>query len=157
MTGTGAGPGGPAPARPPVTLASLIRDWGDAYTIGYDRDWWTAARRDGRAVLYARALATLESALDANYRTRPVPRTCDPPQDSPGDAPDSDPGGLAEDESFLLAALAEAFPAWAISYSYTNGTWTARTRKKTIRHESAVLLCAAMVLAERRHRQSPAG
>jgi hypothetical protein len=56
-----------------------------------------------------------------------------------------------------LAALAEAFPAWAISYSFTTGTWTARTRKKTLCHASAVLLCAAMVLAERRYRQSPAG
>lgn len=75
----------------------------------------------------------------------------------PGDSQDRDPDGLDVDESFLLAALAQAFPAWAISYSFTTGTWTARTRKQTIRHHSAVLLCAAMVLTERRYRQSSAG
>jgi hypothetical protein len=68
-----------SPAGPPVTLASLIWDWGSAYTIGYDRDWWTAARRDGRAVLYAHTLADLESAIEANYRHRPVARDFDPP------------------------------------------------------------------------------
>jgi hypothetical protein len=142
------------PAGPPVTLASVIWDWGGAYTIGYDRDWWTAARRDGRAVLYAHTLTLLESAIEANYRARPVPRAFDPPD--PGTAAaDDDPAG--DDEGFLLAALAEAFPAWAISYSYTTGTWTARTRKQTIRHASAVLLCAAMVMAERRHRRPATG
>jgi hypothetical protein len=146
----------PGPGGPPVTLASLIWDWGGAYVIGYQHDQWTATRRDGHALLTRPTLAGLDTVINADYRTDPVPRTCDPTT-TPGQDEDEDEAGPGEDESFLLAALAEAFPAWAISYSFTNSTWTARTRKKIIRHGSAVLLCAAMVLAERRHRQSPAG
>lgn len=143
----------PPPAGPPVTLDSLVWDWGSAYVIGYRNDQWTATRRDGRAVLARATLAALATVIDADYRTGPVSRDCDPPASSGG--VDEPGGGPGEDESFLLAALAEAFPAWAVSYSYTTGTWTARTRKKTLTHGSAVLLCAAMVLAERRHRGLP--
>lgn len=143
---------GPAGALPPPTLAHLVWGWGSAYAIGYGQDQWRAARRDGRAVLAAHTLAGLAAAIEADYRHRPVPREFDPPGIAPGD--DDAPG---DDEPFLLAALQAAFPAWAITYDPGTRTWTARTRRKTICQNSAVLLCAAMVLIERRYRQYTGG
>jgi hypothetical protein len=150
------GPGGLPPAGAPITLETLLWDWGDAYTIGYRHDEWLAARRDDLAVLCAATLPGLDQMIQADYRNHPVPRECDlPDRRRPGQGRRR--GGAGDDESFLLTALAEAFPAWTISYSFTTGTWTARTRKKTIRQPTAVLLAAALVLGERRYRQSPAG
>jgi hypothetical protein len=61
---------------------------------------------------------------------------------------------LGDDERFLLAAMQAAFPAWTIEYSSHARAWIARTRKKTICEPSAVLLCAALLLIERRARQA---
>jgi hypothetical protein len=150
---------GPAGAVPPVTLASLIWGWGDPYAIGYGQDQWRAARRDGRAVLAAHTLAGLEAAIEADYRHRPVPRECDPPAtgigtdtDTDTDAGQDEPPG--EDEGFLLAAMRTAFPAWTIEYSTHTHAWIAHTRKKTICENSAVLLCAALLLIERQARRA---
>ena len=145
---------GPTPA--PVTLAGLVWHWGSAYAIGYRDDQWTATRRDGRGVLTRPTLAALETVIEADYRTDPVSRAFDPIGTPQGheDADDDRPGA---DESFLLAALAEAFPAWVISYDSTARTWTARTGKKTICEPTAVLLCAALVMAERRSRPLAGG
>ena len=56
-------------------------------------------------------------------------------------------------ESFLLAALRSAFPAWTVGYSTGAGVWIARAAAATICENSLVLLCAGLVLAERRDRQ----
>jgi hypothetical protein len=144
-----------SPATPPVTLSALLWDWSDAYTIGYQHDQWTAARRDGRATLRRPTLATLETAIQADYRTRPVPRTFDPPA-TPGD--DRTDDRTTGDESFLLTALQQAFPAWTISYDTAARSWTAQTPTTTIRQPTAALLCAALAGASRRtHRPSDPG
>lgn len=109
---------GPAGPMPPVTLASLMWDWGSAYAIGYGGDQWLAGRRDGGGVLAADALAGLEAAIEADHRHRPVPRQYGPPDTSTGLEEDEAPG---DDESFLLAALQAAFPAWVISYDPAPG------------------------------------
>jgi hypothetical protein len=67
------------PAGPPVTLATLIWDWGGAYAISYGEDQWIAARRDGRAVLITETLTGLETDIQDDYRYQPVPRNSDPP------------------------------------------------------------------------------
>jgi hypothetical protein len=146
MTGT--------PATPPVTLAAVVWDWSDAYMIGYQHDQWTATRRDGRTTLKRPTLAMLDTAIQADYRTRPVPRAFDPP--APGDdTTDDRPAG---DESFLLTAMQKAFPAWTISYDTATRSWTAQTPATTIRQPTAALLCAALAGAARRaHRASDPG
>lgn len=145
-------PVGPGQARPSATLASLAWRWGDAYHLGYRNDQWTAGRRDGRGVLAADTLSGLEAAIKADYRDRPVPRDFDPPS-SGGD--DSDPDeGLAEDESFLLAAIRAAFPAWTIDYRTELRLWTAHDGTGTLCMDSAMLLCAALVLIERRRHRT---
>lgn len=53
------------PSGPPLTLAALLWDWGDAYTIGYQEDQWAAARRDGRTVLIAETLTGRDTAIQA--------------------------------------------------------------------------------------------
>ena len=148
---TATGPAGPVPRR---TLAQLIWGWGSAYEIGYGGDQWIAARRDGHGVLAANTLPALETVIEADYRHRPVPREFDPPGSDSGAADDDEDARLpGEDEGFLLAAMQAAFPAWAISYSSEMQAWIARTRKTTICQGSPVLLCAALVGAERRYRQ----
>jgi hypothetical protein len=142
---------GPDQAGQPVTLASLAWEWGDAYDLGYQGDQWSAARRDGRGVLAADTLAELEAAIEDDYRNRPVPRAFDPPTPA---GHDSDPDeGRAGDESFLLAAMRYAFPAWTLDYSTELRLWTAHDGTGTLCVDSAVLLCAALVLIEgQRHR-----
>ena len=149
---------GPQPTPPPVTLASIQWDWGSAYTIGYGGDQWLAARRDSAGAITADTLTGLETAIQADYRHRPVSRDFDPPPGGTG-AEDEDEDGHAPgtDESFLLTALREAFPAWVIRYNIGSRTWTARTRKKTISQPTSVLLCAALVLADRRARRQAGG
>ncbi len=148
MTGTG-GPSGP-------TLGRLPWHWGGAYEIGYEQDQWLARRRDGHGLLAASTLAGLETVIDADYRHRPVPRDFDPPV-SEADAGDQDGGSEerppGQDESFLLAAMQAAFRTWVITYDPGTRAWFARTRKTTICENSAVLLCAALLLIERRYRQ----
>jgi hypothetical protein len=138
--------------RAPVTLASLAFGWGDAYLFSYARDRWVALRRDSPRFLTAGTLPGLEKAIEADYRDHPVPRDYDPPGATgylslPGDSvPD-------EETRFLLAALRCAFPAWTITYSDQTRAWLAQTRKKTICENSPVLLCAALLLIERRQGQ----
>ena len=141
----------------PVTLAHLTWGWGSAYAIGYRGDQWLAARRDGAGVLAAGTLAGLQTVIEADYRHQPVPREFDPPGSSTRDDQDEDGDRPSEDESFLLAAMQAAFPAWAISYSSQARAWIARTRRKTICQGSAVVLCAALLRAERRYRQHTTG
>jgi len=138
---------GPQPTPRPVTLASVHWNWGSAYAIGYQHDQWIAARRDANGTLVAATLTELEAAIQADYRTAPVSCVFDPPG-TPNDDPPSD------DESFLLTALREAFPSWAINYGTGRQPWTAQTRKTTISQPTAVLLCAALVLADRRARRT---
>jgi hypothetical protein len=145
---------------PPITLTSLTWGWGDAYAIGYHHDQWTAARRDGHAAITAYTLAGLDTAISIDYRTRPVPRAFDPPgTDSvTGQDRDSDQAPADDTEAvFLLAAMQAAFPAWTIEYSTHARAWIAHTRKKTICENSPVLLCAALLLIERRARQASSG
>jgi hypothetical protein len=140
-------------STPPGTLATLMREWGEAYLIGYQHDQWSATRRDGHAVLMRTTLTALETAIETDHRTDPVPRTFDPPGST---ADENEPGAApSEDESFLLTALREAFPDWEISYDPHARTWTARTRKTMICQPTAVLLCAALVGADRRARRIP--
>lgn len=149
MTG---GPPGAGSTPPPVTLASLAWEWGDAYALGYRDDQWIAARRDGRGVLAAGTLTGLEAAIEADYRNRPVPRKFDPPSPAGHDSsPDEE---RAEDESFFLAAMREAFPAWTLDYSTELRMWTAHDSTGTLCMDSAVLLCAALVLIERRRHRA---
>jgi hypothetical protein len=149
---------GPDPA-PPVTLASLTWDWGGAYDLGYDRDWWTATRRDGHAVLFAHTLAALETAIMINYRTRPVPRDFDPPGAAdylqpPGqdDEAAEEDAGLDDGTLVTVRELRSAFPLWTITYSAELDAWIGQTRKKTICQNSAVSLALALTLIERRER-----
>jgi hypothetical protein len=151
MTGATGPASTPTPEPPPLTLAAVIWGWGDAYVIGYQHDQWTAARRDGLATLRRPTLAALETAIQADYRTGPVPRAFDPPRTPGDDTADDRP---SDDESFLLTAMQEAFPAWAISYDTATRSWTAQTRKTTIRQPTAVLLCAALAGAGRRARRT---
>jgi hypothetical protein len=130
------------------TLDSLVYDWGSAYDIGYQDDQWIAARRDGRAVLLAETLTKLDELIQADYRHEPVPRAFDPPHTSDDSAgqdrlPD-------QDESFLLAALRASFPAWAIEYNPDFRAWVAHNQAGIICENSAVLLCAALLLVQRR-------
>jgi hypothetical protein len=144
------------PAEPPVTLSALLWDWSDAYTIGYHHDQWTAARRDGRATLMRPTLATLDTAIHADYRTHPVPRAFDPPATAA--AADRNDDRPTDDESSLLTSLQAAFPAWAISYDTATQSWTAQTQTTIIRQPTAALLCAALAGASRRaHRTSDPG
>ena len=133
----------------PLNLESLAFHWADAYVICYARDRWVALRRDTRQPLTAGTLAGLETAIEADYRHHPVPRAFDPPgtgyleNDEPAD----------QDTQFILAALRQAFPLWTITYSGQLRAWVARTRNKNICQNSPVLLCTALVLIERQHRQ----
>ena len=69
----------------------------------------------------------------------------------PGDGDVADDGDVPdEDTRFILAALSYAFPAWTITYSPHLRAWIACSRGKTICQNSAVLLCAALTLIERR-------
>ncbi len=102
----------------------------------------------------------------------PVPRDFDPlgtagyldfPVGDPGhglDLPDSEtfPGdetSLDEDTLTVLDQLREVFGCWAISYSLQLRSWIARRQGGiTICQNSAVLLCIALTLIERKERQA---
>ena len=136
-------------------VEALAFGWGDAYLFSYARDRWVALRRDTRRFLTADTVAGLEAAIEADYRDHPVPRACDPPGTADYlSLPDDD---VPDEESrFLLAALRCAFPLWTITYSDQTRAWLARTSGKTICENSPVLLCAALLLIERRQdRHSP--
>jgi hypothetical protein len=142
---------------PPVTLESLTWGWGDAYAIGYRQDQWTATRRDGHATITTQTMAGLETAITVDYHARPVPRAFDPPDPDSVTGQDSDSHHAPADDTeavFLQAAMQAAFPAWTIEYSTHARAWIAHTRKKTICENSPVLLCAALLLIERRARQA---
>ena len=158
--------------EPGVTLESLDWDWGDAYIICYARDQWAALRRDTRRFLTAATLDELATKIEADYAAHPVPRESGPPgtADYPG-TPDQDDDDLDEDgvrgrdrdrdrdgeRLGLLMGLRQVFPQWAISYSPFSRAWTARNDDATICQNSAALLCAALMLAERKQRQAQPG
>jgi hypothetical protein len=151
---------------PLPTLAFLAYHWGDAYLISYAKDRWVALRRDTRYFLVADSLAELEKLITADYRRQPVSRDFDPLRDADyltfggilavrgeDDNPDADEGLDAETQ-IIVQELRRAFPAWTIIYSKQMHTWVGQTRKKTISVTSAVDLCIALNLIERRVRQA---
>jgi hypothetical protein len=149
---------------PPATLESLAFDWGDAYLLSSVRDRWAALRRDAHYFLVADTLARLEELIIADYSKCPVPRDYDPPDASdylepPGvltlpddyDSRDDDEG-LDAETLIVLRELRRAFPLWTIIYSADLDAWIGTTRKTTICQSSAVSLCIALTLIERRQR-----
>lgn len=154
---------------PPATLDDLTWGWGDAYLFSYARDRWIALRRDARYFVTAETLAGLEQAIMADYRGNPVSRDYDPlraaggldPGDEENDEGDGDDEAgdqfLVDGTPAILAALRQTFPLWAISYNWGTRVWTARSEKKTITENSPTLLCVALILIERRHRQRAPG
>jgi hypothetical protein len=136
-----------------VTLTSLTSQWGDLYLICYARDRWVALRRGGTGFLTADTLGGLESAIEADHGDHPAARGSGPPgatrhvrlPDEPdsGDVPDAE-------TRFTLAALRQAFPSWAIICSSPLGARIARAGRRTISQHSPVMLCAALMLIERR-------
>jgi hypothetical protein len=156
----------PSLAGPPVTLASLAFDWGDAYMISSMRDRWVALRRDARYFLVADTLADLEAFIISDYRDNPVPRDYDPPgagdylesagrltRPSSEDSIPEDDAGLDAETLITVRELRRAFLLWTIIYCTQTRTWIGRTRTKTISHSSAVSLSIALTLIERRERQ----
>jgi hypothetical protein len=151
---------------PPATLESLAFDWGDAYLISSVRDRWAALRRDAHYFLVADTLPRLETLIIADYRDNPVPREYDPPDagdylECPGllslpspeeNIPDDDEGLDAETLT-VLRELRRAFPLRTIIYSAQLRSWIGMTRRKTISQRSALSLCIALTLIERRERQ----
>jgi hypothetical protein len=153
--------------------------WGQAFIIFYARDRWLAMRRDDGLFFATDTLAHLEQEMTAEITKRaPDAEAGDGRQHlaeylgpdlaarfgltDPGtvhghDEDDDEDGLLPGDECFLLAAMRQAFPAWTIDYSTEMRAWIARTRKRTICEPSAVLLCAALLLIERRARQAGPG
>ena len=154
---------------PPTTLDDLTWGWGDAYLFSYARDRWIALRRDKRYFLTAETLAGLEQAIMADYRDNPVSRDYDPLRAAdgldPGDEEDDEDDGddeagdqfLVDGTPVILVALRQTFPLWAIGYNCDTRAWTARSEKKTITENSPTLLCVALILIERRHRQHAPG
>ena len=167
--------------EPGVTLESLDWGWGDAYIICYARDQWAALRRDTHRFLTAATLNELATKIETDYAAHPVPREFSPPGtadylDTPDEDEDED-----EDEDLdegeregevpgrdrdrdrdgerlgLLMGLRQVFPQWAISYSPFSRAWTARNDDTTICQNSPALLCAALMLAERKQRQTRHG
>ena len=164
--------------RLPAVDAVMGR-WGQVFIIFYARDRWVAIRRDTGFFFATDTLVHLEQEMTAEITKRPLDAgTGDGRQHlaeylgpelaarfgltdpgttgSPGhDEDDEDGDGLlpGDDESFLLAVMRQAFPVWTIEYSPHARAWIARTRKKTICEPSAVLLCTALLLIDRRHRQ----
>jgi hypothetical protein len=151
---------------PAVTLAFLAYHWGDAYVFSVVKDRWVALRRDARYFLTAETLAGLETVIEADYGCNPVPRDYDPPGAAgylnpalPGILPlpgydyADDDAGLDADTLIIAGELRRAFPLWTIIYSTQTHTWIGRTRKTTLSHNSAVSLCIALTLIERRQRQ----
>lgn len=139
--------------RQPVTLALLTSQWGDLYLTCYARDRWVALRRDGTRFLTADTLGGLESAIESDDRNHPAPRGSGPPGATRhvgvSDEPDS--GDVPDAETrFVLAALRQAFPSWTIICSSPLGAWIARAGRRTICQHSPVMLCAALMLIERR-------
>jgi len=140
------------------SLEALAFNWGDAYLFSYARDRWVALRRDNHHFITADTLAALETSIEADYRDHPVPRECDPSGATDYlDGDDDDiPGDDIPDAETLtvLRELQTAFPMWEITHSGQMRAWIARTRKKTICENSAVLLCMALALIERRQQQA---
>jgi hypothetical protein len=154
----------------------VIGRWGQAFIIFYAYDRWVAMRRDDGLFFATDTLAHLEQEMTAEITKRaPDAEAGDGQQHlaeylgpelaarfgltAPGaahgqDQDDEDGDGLllGDDECFLLAAMRQAFPAWTIEYCTHARAWMARTRKKTICEPSAVLLCTALLLIERRYR-----
>lgn len=176
-------PASTTPGRPSA-IEAVIDRWGQAFIIAYARDRWLAMRRDDGLLLPAGTLTQLEAEMTAELAKRPLlastgddrPHLAEypgpavaarfglaspPAADSPGSDEDDDGDGSGqpadEDEQFLLTALRAAFPAWAITYSTHTRAWIARTRRTTICENSPVLLCAALLLIERRYRQHTSG
>jgi len=154
----------------PRSLAFLAFHWGDAYVFSYVRDRWVALRRDARYFLTADTLDGLETAIETDYGRNPVSRDYDPPGAAdylavPGTvapsedrgSPDDDDAGLDADTLIILCELRRAFPLWRIIYSTQTRTWIGQTRKTTLSHSSAVSLCIALTLVERRQRQLARG
>jgi hypothetical protein len=151
---------------PLATLESLAFDWGDAYLLSSVRDRWVALRRDAHYFLVADTLPGLEELIIADHRDNPVSRDYDPPDASdylecPGllaplsseeSTPDDDEG-LDAETLIILRELRRAFPLWTIIYSADLDAWIGTTRKTTICQSSAVSLCIALTLIERRQRQ----
>jgi len=141
-------------------LEALAFNWGDAYVFSYVRDRWVALRRDNHRFITADTLAGLGIAIEADYENEPVPRECDPSgaadyldaDDGDDDIPDDDDPDA--ERLTVLRELQTVFPLWAITYSGQMRAWIARTRGKTICENSAVLLCMALALIERRERQA---
>lgn len=153
---------------PPPTLAYLVYHWGDSYLLSSVRDRWVALRRDARYFLVAGSLTELETLITADYGANPVGRDYDPPGEAPyltfpgiligDDAEDvDDDAGLDADTLITMWELRRAFPLWRIVFSAQTRTWVGRTRKKTISHSSAVSLCIALTLIERRERRLACG
>jgi hypothetical protein len=161
-----------SPAQP-TGIDALIGRWGKAFIIFYACDRWLAMRRDDGFFMPAGTLAQLEAEMTAEITKRPMDaETGDGRQHlaeylgpelatrfgligpHSADRPGQDDDEPADDESFLLATLRDAFPAWTIEYSTHTRAWTARTRKTTIRQPTAALLCAALDLADRRVRRT---
>jgi hypothetical protein len=151
---------------PPTTLESLAFDWGDASLISPVRDRWAALRRDAHYFLVADTLPGLEKLIIADHRDNPVPRDYDPPDasdylqrprlvtvPSPEENTPDDDKGLDADTLIILRELRRAFPLWSIIYSTDVDAWIGTTRKTTICQSSAVSLCIALTLIERRQRQ----
>ena len=163
--------------EPGVTPESLDWHWGDAYIICYARDQWAALRRDTRRFLTAETLDQLATKIDADYAAHPVPRQFSPPgtadyPGTPGENEDEDDDDDLDEDGVpgrdrdtdrdrerlgLLMGLRQLFPQWAISYAPFSRAWTARNDDTTIRQNSAALLCAALMLAERKQRQARHG
>lgn len=154
---------------PPATLESLAFDWGDAYLVSSVRDRWAALRRDAHYFLVADTLPGLETLIIVDYRDNPVPREYDPPDagdylDCPGMVPPpgndrsipDDDEGLDTETLLVLRELRRAFPLWTIIYSAHLRSWIGITRKTTISQRSALSLCIALTLIERRE-QSQGG
>jgi hypothetical protein len=151
---------------PLPTLAFLAYHWGDAYLISYAKDRWVALRRDTRYFLVADSLAKLETLISADYRRHPVSRDSDPPQGAdyltfpgilalPGEYDSLDADEDLDAETLIIVQeLRRAFPAWTITYSKQTQTWVGQTRRKTISVTSAVELCTALTLIERRVQQA---
>jgi hypothetical protein len=74
-------------------------------------------------------------------------------------APEPDDSIADDDERhdaetlITVRELRRAFPLWTIIYSIQTGSWIGRTRTKTISHGSAISLCIALTLIERRERR----
>lgn len=162
---------GPQPT-PPVTLASVEWDWGSAYQLGYRDDQWIAARRDGHGILRAATLTALETAIETDYRHRPVSRDFDPPDATDYlDPPACSPCPATTATPARPPAMTQTWTAAPCSIGRVAARAsglddhllhrTARLDRpdpqKTICQHSAASLAITLVLIERRDRQLARG